>query len=403
MAVRDLIDAYLFFWAGLIVRRRRPFIVGVTGSAGKTTTTEMIAGVLQHEAARPIVGTVAHTLRNMNDDRGLPLTLLRYDRWPGGGALGRLKLYSRVPFRALELLLTGRYPDVLVLEYGTHWHGHLARLAKLAPPKLAVVTNIGPAHLDRLKTIDAIVREKGSLVQAVPPSGLVVLGDGHDHVDQLQNLARAPVVRVSGRGLDLSANIARSVARHLRVPNEIVEAALTSFEPPAGRLKLLRLNGLTVLDDSYNANPLSMTLAVETLSATAAAGKQRRLAILGAMAELGEEAPRYHREAGTLARSHADLLIGVGELAKCYEPDHWYPTSSACADDVERLLAAEDCILVKGAHSAHMERVVLRLKEIGQRGIAPVRGNRLEAGSRSSPAPMDASRQAVSSPPSRSG
>lgn len=383
MAVRDLVDAYLFFWAGLIVRRWKPFIVGVTGSAGKSTTTEMIAAVLKQEAARPTVGTVAYTQRNMNDDRGLPLTLLRYERWPRGGALGRLKLYMQVPFRALGLLVRRRYPDVLVLEYGTHWHGHLAGLVRLAPPGLAVVTNIGPAHLDRLKTVDAIVREKGTLVQAVSPSGLVVLGDGHDYVDQLQSLARAPVVRVSGRGLELSAAIARSVARHLRVPDEIVEAGLAGFEPPAGRLRLIRLNGITVLDDSYNANPLSMTLAVETLDATAVAGRQRRLAILGSMAELGEQAPRYHREAGALARSHADLVVGVGELAKHYEPDVWYPTSTACAGDLERLLAAEDCVLVKGSHSAHMERVVARLKEIGARGIVSAPGNRQAAGSAS--------------------
>src|SRR3546814_11331863 len=134
----------------------------------------------------------------------------------------------------------------------------MARLARLAPPHIAVVTTIGPSHLEYLKTVDGVAQQKGLLVEAAPPGGLVVLGDQHDHVDRLEALARAPVVRVPGRGLALAAGIARAVARHLEIPEAAVEAALASFEPPEGRLRTWRLERFTVIDDRFNANPLSI-------------------------------------------------------------------------------------------------------------------------------------------------
>lgn len=358
---------YLRLWARLVVRSRKPFIVGVTGSVGKTTTTEMIAAVLEHEAARPIVGEAVHTLHNMNDDTGLPLTVLRYDNWPSSNIKARLKQYLLLPLKAVKLAKTGHYPDILVLEYGTHWGGHLKSLARLAPPNITVVTTIGPAHLDRLKTLDGVLSEKGALVQAVPPSGLVVLGQGHDYVDRLEALTQAPVVKLPGRGLELSAEIARTVARRLEVPERVLDAVLEAFEPPNARLTPWNLDHLTVLDDSYNANPMSMELGIETLDKIAAGN--RRLAVLGHMVKLGEDSPRYHREVGALARRHADLLIGVGEFARWYEPDRWYPSSKDCAEYIESLLKDGDCVLVKGAHVLKMEPIVEKLKELGREGI----------------------------------
>jgi UDP-N-acetylmuramoyl-tripeptide--D-alanyl-D-alanine ligase len=360
----DLLCLYLQLFAWLVLRSRRPFIIGVTGSAGKTTTTHFICNVLEHEDARPIVGSAACSVGSLNDCGGLPATVLGYDHWFSGPWEARLREYLRLPLKALKLATTGRYPDVLVLEYGAGGTSDIARLAKLAPPDIAIVTTIGPAHLKHFKTVDGIVQEKGSLVQAVDPSGLVILGQDHDHVRQLEALARAPVVRLSGRGVELSAAIARTVARQLEVPDKVVDEVLEKFEPPDRRQTLWRFDHLTVMDDSFNANPLSMKLGLETLSKMSVPG-HRRLAILGAMGELGEEAPRYHREIGELARRHADLVVGVGELSNFYEPDRFYPTSRACAEDIEDLVEAEDCILVKGSHAVRMEPIVRKLKTIG--------------------------------------
>jgi len=360
----------VFAW--LVLRSRRPLIIGVTGSAGKTTTTLLIGDVLKHEDACAVVGTAACTLRSWNDCGGLPATVLRRERWFGGWFGSRLRQYLKLPFEALKLATTNHYPDVLVLEYGAGATSDMARLVKLAPPDIAVVTTIGPAHLEHFKTLQAIVEEKGRLVQAVPPSGLVILGQDHDHVGQLETLAGAPVIKLSGRGLELSAEVARTLARHLgvsdEVVDEVVDEVLEIFEPPDRRQTLWRLDHLTVLDDSFNANPLSMKLGLETLSTLSVPGK-RSLAILGAMAELGEEAPRFHREIGALARRHADVVIGVGELSKHYGPDQVYATSEACAEEIGNLVEAQDCILVKGSNAIRMEPIVQKLKSIGREGI----------------------------------
>lgn len=356
---------YMSFWSSCVRRRRKPFIIGVTGSVGKSTTVAMIAAVLTQQAARAVIGNVGFTHHNMNSDRGLPQAILGYDNWPQSDALARRRLYA-MPLRALKLMTFGRYPDVLVLEYGAGETAHMERSTRLAPPQIAVVTTIGPAHLEYFKTLEGVAQHKGLLVRAVPPGGVVVLGDNHELVDQLAAMSAAPVVKVPGRGLELAAGIARAIARHLAIPEEAVEAAVASFEPPKGRLRTWRLERFTVIDDSYNANPLSMTLGLETLSELALSPQGRRcLAVLGEMGELGEAAPDFHREIGIVAHRHADVIVGVGELARHYNPDRWYATSQDCAEAMGQLVEAGDCVLVKGSHALRMVRIVDQLTKIG--------------------------------------
>ena len=150
------------------------------------------------------------------------------------------------------------------------------------------------------------------------------------------------------------------------IPDDVVNSALSEFKPPQGRLNRLEFVGVTVIDDSYNANPLSMKLGLDTLVQTARSG-QRRMAILGGMGELGDEAPRYHEEVGAYARSRVDVLVGVGDLSKHYDPDHWFDSSDECADGIESLLRFDDCLLVKGSASARMWQVVNKLREIAEK------------------------------------
>lgn len=356
----DLFVGYCSFCARLVLRIRKPLIIGVTGSAGKTTTVHMIAAVLQHPAARQIVGAVAHSRHNMNDDNGLPLAVLRYERWVSWYNLWKVPLL--LP-RAVWLAFFGRYPRVLVLEYGTHWRGHLHHLVKVAPPDIGVVTTIGPAHLDRLKTLQGVVHEKSAVVRAVPASGLVVLGADHDYVADLEAQAHGQVVKLPGRGADLARDIARVVALHLGVPRQAIEAALADFRPMKSRLNELHLGGMTIIDDSYNANPVSMRLGLDRL-AEAAPPVQRRIALLGSMSELGAEATQYHEQIGAYAHQKADVVIGVGELARHYEPDHWFADSDECARQVHGLVVPGDCVLVKGSHSVHMSAIVERLRAV---------------------------------------
>jgi UDP-N-acetylmuramoyl-tripeptide--D-alanyl-D-alanine ligase len=125
----------------------------------------------------------------------------------------------------------------------------------------------------------------------------------------------------------------------------------------------LRLGGLTIIDDSYNANPLSMRFGLDTLAETAVP-PQRRIAFLGSMGELGAEAMRYHQQIGAYAHEKADVVIGVGELARYYDPDQWFADSNECAQQVRGLVVPGDCVLVKGSRFVHMDAIVERLRSV---------------------------------------
>ena len=361
--VDQVMPRYFGLWARLVLRIQAPLIIGVTGSVGKTTTTDMIAAVLTSPGATRTLGSVHKTVENMNDDLGVPLTILRYGRI---SVSGKLLAMCVAPCRTLALALSPRYPKVLVLEYGTHWKGHLHALARLAPPRIAVVTTIGPGHLERLKTLEGVAKEKVALVRAVPPSGLVILGVDHPYVPFLEQESRAPVLKLTGRGTEVSLGIALAIGRHLGVPEDDMTSALRNFKAARGRLTRLNFPAFTVIDDCFNANPLSMRLGLDTLAETAAPG-QRRVAILGAMLGLGDEGPRYYAEMAAYARARSDLVIGVGDLARHYEPDHWFATSVACAQQIRGLVQPGDQVLVKGSAGIHLEHVVQRLREIGER------------------------------------
>ena len=356
----DLFVHYCSFCARVVLRIRKPLIIGVTGSAGKTTTVHMITAVLRHPAARQIVGAVACTAHNMNDDIGLPLTVLRYQYWITWHNVWKVPLL--VP-RALWLAFFMHYPRVLVLEYATHWHGHLHRLVKVARPDIGVVTTIGPAHLERLKTLQGVVHEKSAIVSAVSPSGLIVLGSDHDYVADLEAQAKGQVVKLPGRGADLARSIAQVVGLHLGVPKQGIEDALAEVRPVQGRLDVLRLCGMTVIDDSHNANPLSMRLGLDRLAEIAQPG-QRRIAFLGSMGELGDETRQYHQQIGAYAQQKADVVIGVGELARHYGPNHWFPDSGECARQVHGLVRAGDCVLVKGSAAVRMHVIIEPLRAV---------------------------------------
>lgn len=226
---------------------------------------------------------------------------------------------------------------------------------------MAVVTALGPAHLDTFGTLERIAQEKAALVREVPPSGLVVLGSENRYASEMAQLTSAEVICVKGRGRELSYTIAYKVGGYFKLSEKLIDHALSELGTLAGRLNVLDLEHVTVIDDAYNANPLSMTLGLDTL-AEIAEPHQRKLAILGEMGELGTESPRYHGEIAAYARERADVVIGVGELAKHYRPDHWFATGEAFVAAAPALIRRGDCLLVKGSHAAHLDRVVQQLK-----------------------------------------
>jgi UDP-N-acetylmuramoyl-tripeptide--D-alanyl-D-alanine ligase len=351
---------YLSFWTSIILRRKKPLIIGVTGTAGKTTVTKMIGHVLMQGTARPYVGIAGTTPGNNNGDYGVRLSILRKKKYPHNWAR-RLVLFAPLPLDALWKAFSRSYPRVLVLEYGTYEAGHIHDLVKFAPASIAVVTNIGPAHLQRHKTIEGVYIEKRALVMGVPPGGLVVLGEGHDFVSRLEADSKAPVVKVDGRGLTLAQNITRVVCRHLGVPHDIIEEGLKTFKPPEGRLNKFESRGILVIDDAFNANPLSMKLGLDMLAQEVPNGG-RRVALLGVMRELGDQSSIYHNEIGKYAMERSDLVVGVGEGAQDYQPHKWFANSAECARELNTLVQPGDVVLIKGSHFSNMAVVVRAMR-----------------------------------------
>lgn len=362
-----LLEKYLFFWARLVIAERAPRIVGVTGSVGKTTTKEAIAAVLGHDAARPFIGLVGKSNGNLNTEIGLPLAILRFSETPKNW-LGWLWLVIFLPFKTLFLITLAAYPTVLILEFAADKPGDIKKLRNLVQPDVAVVTAVGPAHLLQFKNLERVAREKSKLVHFVPPSGLVILGRDNSFTSAMSEETHATVKKIPGRGLELAQGIARAVAEYWSIPKHAVTQALADFKAVGGRLDVKNLKAFKVIDDSYNANPLSMELALDTLAESTLPQKARRVAFLGEMRELGEQSEHYHIEVGRSARQHADVVVAVGKHAQLYDGDYWFADSQSAGNNVSEIVNKGDFILVKGSRAVEMERVVHALQQLAKEG-----------------------------------
>ncbi len=350
---------------------RRP-LVAVTGSCGKTTTKEMLLAVLGLE------GNTLATRGNLNNAIGAPLTLLR---------------------------LAPNH-DFAVIELGASAEGDIAWTGSLTRPDVGIITNASEAHLTGFGSLEQVVRAKGEMIDSVGVDGTVVLN--RDDVAFPQWYERAgdrKVVNVSAQGneaADLYAtdiaedsdgvhfrmhageevheiriplagrhNVANALlvaaaVRALSINTETLVRGLAQVPAVSGRLEKIMLGGgLTLLDDSYNANPASMGAALDALAATEGA----RYALLGDMAELGEVSAQHHRRIGALAASlQLDGLGATGDYADEYVRGFGEGAWSAKDKDslVENFLSrysAPATVLVKGSRSTGMDRVVASLKQ----------------------------------------
>lgn len=359
----------------LAAGHRRGFdgpLVAITGSNGKTTTKEMCAAILA------VGAPTLKTLGNLNNQFGLPLTLLSRERE-----------HRRV-----------------VVELGMNHRGEIAELARIAQPDIGVVTNIGHAHVEYLGSREEIAREKGDLLAALPAQGTAVVNAEDAFAGELASRSPARVVRfgrtpdadvraeriappdASGIAFELVAPAGR---RPLRVAGlgdtavlnalaasaaalaagatlDEVREGLARYRPVAGRLERRGLPGGAVLiDDSYNANPQSMEVALRLL-ARAGTGA-RRIAVIGDMGELGPAAEKAHLEAGRLAAALGiEFVVAVGAqservaagaLAGGMDPSHVRTArdSGEAGEPVHELLVPGAWVLVKGSRAAKMERV----------------------------------------------
>ena len=359
-------------------RRFDPLVVGITGSIAKTSTKEAVATVL---------GGGMRTLKtegNQNNEVGLPLTLLRLS------------------------------PDdeAAVLEMGMYLSGEIADLAAMARPSIGVVTAVQPVHLSRIGTLQAVERAKGELLEALPADGTAVLNADDPIVTRMDRRSAARAVRygfddtadvratdVTSNGVDGMAFRLRAQAgeRSIRIPtlgrlsvhNAAAAAAVglaaglelgtiaTALEGGWGaahRVELVRLRGVTVIDDSYNASPGSVAAALELLAGLPG----RRVAVLGEMLELGDAHEAGHEAVGEAAAAIAELLVVVGpgaggiaagaqEAGLDARRIHVVPDADEALDVLRPRLRDGDVVLIKASRGIGLDRLVdgLRL-ELGE-------------------------------------
>ena len=338
-------------WLGRTVRARSSArVVGITGSTGKTSTKDILAAL-----CAPHVRTIANE-GNFNQELGVPLTLCRIE------------------------------PDteLCISEMGMRGLGEIAYLAEIARPDLALITNVGPVHLELVGTVENVARAKGELIAALPRGGIAIVPDEpllepylrqDIEIRRFGAVSEPGVFEVGGRVIRLRTNLgapyhqqnvlaALHAAEALGVPLRDGEVQV---ELSALRGEELALpGGGTLINDCYNANPVSMRAALAHLADRG--NGHRRVAVLGDMAELGADGPGYHREVGEAVKElGVDELVAIGELARGYVdgaagvPARWAPTVDEGIAALRDVLRPGDVVLVKGSRSMGLEAVAANL------------------------------------------
>ena len=341
-------------------------VVAVTGSNGKTTVKELIAGILG------VSRDVCVTRGNLNNDLGVPLTLM-------------------------EL---AESHEVLVVELGANHAGEIAALSRLAGPTVGVITNAGAAHLEGFGSIDGVARAKGELLDHLPAEGTAILNADDRYCSTWRRRSRtaraltfgfdpsadctvrgevAEVAKGSaftlvlpdgtdfrltlplrGRHSVLNALAAAAATHAVGAPPDEIRAGLSRARPVGGRLNRTRgFGGAIIIDDTYNANPNSARAALDYLRGRGG----RRMFVLGDMAELGADAVELHRQVGEYARDCCDTLFAIGDLS--HEAARAFGSGARSFTDLDALrralrplLSEETTLLVKGSRVMGLDRLV---------------------------------------------
>lgn len=344
-----------------------PLVIGVTGSVGKTTTREMIHAALSADHCG------IRSIANYNNEIGLPLSLFQLEK----------------------------SHDYGVLEMGACHSGDIRDLCAIAQPEVGVITGIAPVHIEKFGSLEQIIQTKAELLQALPSDGFAVVNGDCPHAQSVAAYANCPVIfvgesqeneyratnvrasqhqlsfsvreheyhiPVSGRHHLSAALSAVAVATEVGMTAEQIAEGLLRFTTAAGRCQIKQIGPWTIIDDSYNANPTSMRAACQLMQAWKTGNK--KIAVVGDMLELGEEAGRYHHDLGIqIAQSDIDCLLAYGDnahnvIAGAFEAGmdaHQMaecPMFESLLMNLDCWLEAGDVLLVKGSRTMRMERVV---------------------------------------------
>lgn len=410
----------------LTIWRYRPGIIGVTGSVGKTSTKLAIAAVLGAERR------VRASTGNLNSDVGLPLTIL--GNWsdkelnlvsrnqPAHTARIRKSFFwMKVIISSFWRILfasRSQYPEILILEYGADRPGDLKYLLGMAMPNISVITAVGdvPVHVEFFAGPEEVAREKARLIEYLPSAGFAILNGDDDSVMNLKDRTRAHVLTF-GFGSDANMRISRLENRFEEerpigisfrleyggsfVPVRLdgvfgkaqayasaaaavigivfgvnlvkISEALKKYEPADSRMKLVPgIKYTYIIDDSYNASPLSMRAALETLKTLPA---KRKVAVLGDMLEIGKYSIEAHERIGRMAGGFLDILFTVGPRAKFIAESarktgmkrnkiYSFDTADDSKKEVQNLIKKGDLVLIKGSHAMELDKVVEEIREV---------------------------------------
>ena len=344
-------------------------VIGVTGSTGKTSTKDLIAALLSAKYR------VFKTKGNFNNDIGLPLMIL--------------ELTSDI--------------DVAVLEMGMSSLGEIELLAKVAKPDIGVITNVGLSHIENLKTQENILKAKMEITAFFGKDNvLIVNGEdellknissdvfkvkkiGYNHEydvyasniilreEETEFLAHAFGeeavfnLPMAGKHNVLNTMLAIEVSKSLNVSFEDMVRGVENLEATSMRLQVIKKQGLTIINDCYNASPDSMRSSLDVLSAYK---NNRKIAILGDMYELGDESEKSHFEVGKYAKDKVDTLIVIGKYIKNFKDGFnndniiMYNTKEECIKELENIIKLDDVVLVKASRGVKLEDVVKKLEEM---------------------------------------
>ncbi len=321
-----------------------PKTIAITGTNGKTTVKNLIGAILNKKYQ------VLCTMKNYNSLIGLPLTLF--------------------DLSAEE--------DYLVVEMGTSNPGEIKRLCEIAQPHIGVITNIGAGHLKGLGSLAAVRQEKLSLIRALPEDGFGLVGEGivDVHMENIMgfSLDMCRDIHLSEYGSYFTYNrnrfftpllglgnvynclAALCLTSNLGLEYEVQRVALIEVKPESGRLEPIHHNRLLIINDSYNANPISMKAAIDFTTHL----QRRKVFVLGDMLELGTQSKNLHDEIGDYAREHGDLLLTYGEEARFYQGEH-FTDRGRLIRYLRKSLDGDEVVLVKASRALHFEDIVLDL------------------------------------------
>jgi len=329
-------------------------VVAITGSAGKTTTKDMIASVLSQRF------NTLKTAGNYNNDIGLPLTLLRLE------------------------------PEhqAMVLEMGMNHLGEIRILSNIGEPNICLITNIGDAHIENLGSREGILKAKSEIFEGLQSGGTVILNGDDPLLTSLPNVPhatktvyckmeeaseikncglRGSTCKIQGQIVEIpfpgdhmimNALMAFAVGRQLGLTTQEIAKGIKQFKPSGNRMEIRQVGGMTIVNDTYNASPPSVKAAIDMLKFESG----RKVAILGDMLELGEYAVDMHREIGEYAAKNLDCLIAIGTLSRhmheACKNSRYYENKESFLREWQKELRPGDTVLIKASRGMALEAVV---------------------------------------------